>query len=237
MSVTTSLKNISARMGYSVERIAKKPSHSLMGLRRFDFSTIFDVGANRGQFLEDMLPNFPNATFHCFEPTAAAFGKLCEASRPFKNVVSNQLALGDKTAEIELNLHPEHDVSSSLLATTKRNAELYPLIGTQKKVTVKVERLDDYVAKLLTPLKGNMFIKLDVQGHEAAVLRGAERTLAMTTACLVEVLVDQLYVGQSTFVEIVNLMDRAGLVYSGNFEQAYDVDGRVIFLDALFIRP
>lgn len=236
MSAAVRLKKLAAKFGFNVERLSHKPSHTLMGLKNYDFKIVFDIGANRGQFASDFLSHFPKANFYCFEPLPHAFADLQLLALKHGNLTPVQLALGETEGNVEMNLHSDHDTSSSLLETTSRNLELYPVMQTQNKVVVKVERLDDYVKKLAVLLSGDIFMKLDVQGHEAAVLRGSRNTLKHAKACLIEVNVEELYVGQSSFLEIAKLMDEVGLKYIGNFEQAYDSDGRVIFFDALFAR-
>ena len=54
-------------------------------------------------------------------------------------------------------------------------------------------------------------IKLDVQGFELEVLRGAEKSLAQTKAVLLEASFQNFYQGQCRFDELVSWLAAAGL--------------------------
>ncbi len=236
MTLPRTLKLLAAKMGYHIVRNSQNPAHTLMGLGRFDFGTVLDVGANAGQFAGEMRPRFPRATFHCFEPTPTAFDQLSQWAATQQRVIPVQRALGDQPGSLEMNVHEEHNTSSSLLPTTALCETIWPYTAAQRKVTIEVQCLDEYVAGLSTPLEDNILLKLDVQGYEIQVLRGAPSLLRRVRACICEISLDHLYEGQSRFMDILEAMNNAGLQYGGNFDQAYGADGHVIFFDALFHR-
>ena len=236
MTWSTSIKALAAHAGYHVVGNSQNPAYTLMGLRHHKFGTVLDVGANSGQFAREMRPNFLDATFHCFEPVPAAFSRLSQWAARQQGVIPVCLALGDRPGRLEMNFHVGHDTSSSLLPTTRLCETIWPSTADQCKEAVEVQRLDDYVRTLQRPLDDDIFLKLDVQGYEAQVLRGAPEILKRIRASMVEVSLDLLYEGQAGFLEILKLMAGAGLEYSGNFDQAYGADGHVLFFDALFLR-
>jgi hypothetical protein len=129
-----------------------------------------------------------------------------------------------------------HTPSSSLLSTTQHEESLFPETRAQSNVNVPVTTLDRALSKLATAMEPQILLKLDVQGYEERVLRGAADLLSKVQACLLEVCVDPLYVGQATFKELVVLLGHHGLEYAGNLYQRYGQDGRVMWLDALFVR-
>lgn len=231
------IKGAVARMGFHIMRINQSPRHTFMGLRRFDIRTVLDVGANVGQFARYVRRFVPKAQVHCFEPNPAAFRELDSWARGEDGVVAVQLALGDKAGTAEMYVHKNHNPSSSLLKSSAVCTKLYPFTEEQEKVEIRLELLDNYVEQLGGILQGGVLLKLDVQGFEGSVLRGARRVLQQVRVCLVEVSIETLYVGQSTFSEVHDCLVEAGLVYAGNFAQAFGADGRVVFVDAVFIRP
>jgi hypothetical protein len=102
-------------------------------------------------------------------------------------------------------------------------------------VTVKVERLDDVLAPL--PVKAPVMLKLDVQGFEMEVLKGAPRILAMSDTVVAEVAFQPLYEGQPLFDDLYAALRCHGFVYRGNLDQNLSkVDGRILEADALFAR-
>jgi hypothetical protein len=140
--------------------------------------------------------------------------------------------------EAEMFVHVAHTSSSSLLSTTEHGEATYPKTRAQEKVVVPVIRLDDYVSGLTSPPEHEILIKLDVQGFEGNVLKGAPSTLSMARACIAEVSLEPLYEGQSSFDEIYEIMKAKGLAFSGTLTQLYSQrDGHVTSLDAVFVRP
>jgi FkbM family methyltransferase len=210
--------------------------HTLLGLRAIPFGSIFDVGANEGQFARFAREAFPQARLYCFEPTPQAHAKLAAWALADGNAVTANVALGDASGTCEINLHADHSPSSSLLDTTDTSHAVFPMTARQRKVAVRIERLDDFVASQPWPPAEEILLKLDVQGYEAPVLRGAPNLLGSARACIIEVCLDGLYQDQSTFKEVFDLIHAAGLRYAGNLNQVYGVDGHVIYLDALFVR-
>ena len=237
MQINQFLKDAAARTGFHVVRNYQNPSHTTMGLDCDRFGTVLDVGANRGQFAGWARGRFPKADIHCFEPTPQAFADLKAWAAASSRIHAVQLALGDQPGELQMNLHTEHSTSSSLLPTSAHCETLYPFTAAQAKVAVQVRRLDDYIDSLAQPPEPEWLLKIDVQGFEMPVLRGAPQTLSRIRACIIEVSLDELYLGQSSFSEVVALMAASGLQYAGNFQQMYDADGHVISLDAMFVRP
>ncbi len=135
-----------------------------------------------------------------------------------------------------MHFHVAHSPSSSLLPTTERSHIDFPMTREQMEITVAVRRLDDVFEDSALAIEDGFLLKLDVQGFEAAVLRGAPRTLQRAGACVVEVCLDKLYDGQSDFVEVAELATAGGMRYAGNLSQVYGNDGHVAYLDALFVR-
>lgn len=236
MNVKLLLKTLASKVGFHVVRNYQNPAHTLMGLPHDSFGTVLDVGANSGQFARAMYRRFPKATFHCFEPTPAAFLELAAWAGRQKRVNAVHIALGDKADTVEMNLHTQHTTSSSLLPTSEHCKELYPFTTAQTRVSVEMKRLDDYVLGLSSPLVPGVLLKIDVQGFELKVLYGAVQVLSQTNACIIEVSLDELYLGQARFEQIVAFMDANDFRYAGNFNQAFGADGHVISLDALFMR-
>ena len=135
-----------------------------------------------------------------------------------------------------MHYHTEHSPSSSLLATTAEEESLFPQTRAQAEVAVRVTTLDAALAEAIPSMKREILLKLDVQGYEDRVLRGAARILPRVHACLLEVCVDPLYVEQATFKDVVTLLAGFDLTYAGNLDQTLGQDGRVMWLDALFLR-
>lgn len=199
-----------------------------------DFATVVDVGANRGQFALVAARRFPNAALWCFEPLPSARAKL-EAvlgSRPHVTVLGTALAAtaGDHDMHVT-----RHDDSSSLHAISDRQVEEFP--GTEEVSVMRVTtaRLDE----LITPadIAAPALLKLDVQGSELEVLRGAGQLLDEGFhTILVECSFVELYVGQSLATEVIALLDSQGWHLRGAYNVTYGSHGACLQADLLFTR-
>lgn len=123
--------------------------------------TALDVGANHGIYTY-ALSRFVRSV-HCFEPLA----ECCRYIRdhPATNVTVHNVALSDGAGELELHIPIIRGRAVYTRASLDPPKELFD------SRRVEVRTLDSY------GLKDVGFIKIDVEGLEAAVLRGARHTL------------------------------------------------------------
>ena len=86
-------------------------------------------------------------------------------------------------------------------------------------------------------LAAPMLVKMDVQGFEDRVIRGAPETLARASAVISEVSFAGLYEGQPLFEDILDLMRSLHFRCGGMLGGFSDLDtGEMLEADALFIR-
>ncbi|MBL8670239.1 MAG: FkbM family methyltransferase, partial [Alphaproteobacteria bacterium] len=111
-------------------------------------------------------------------------------------------ALGDREGTAELRLAGATADSSSLLSVLPETAALVPQMAQAASSTVRVERLDAHAAALSLRERRTL-LKIDVQGAEDAVLRGAGAALGDMVAIYTELSVVPLYQGQRLMHEIV----------------------------------
>ena len=98
-----------------------------------------------------------------------------------------------------------------------------------------MRKLDEYADQM--ELSSKTLLKIDVQGYEDRVLRGARKVLRKVDYVLVEVSVAPLYEGQAQFDPIYSFLLDSGFSYAGNLEQMLSpLDGSILQLDALFAR-
>lgn len=237
MSLKKVLRSAVNRLGFDVIRLNRSPKRTLLGLSRLSIGTIIDVGANQGQFARMMSDFFPRAELYCFEPLEEPFRQLSAwAQAQNSRVHCFQLALGEHEGEMEMHLHEQHTPSSSLLAATDTCRRLYPQTQAERMTHIQVSTLDQALEDTLDYMAQEILLKLDVQGFEDRVLRGGTRVLSQCQAVVLEVSLDPLYEGQADFHGLAQLLHTAGFRYAGNLDQAYGEDGRVVYLDAMFVR-
>lgn len=126
--------------------------------------TVVDAGAGIGIYtlLFARLVGSQGRVY-AFEPSPVNFGHLEDHVVGYENVTPIQAAVGDRMGRIGLFLSDELNVDHR----TYDNGE------GRRRIEVPVIRLDDYFSS------GTRidFIKIDVQGYELSVLKGAERII------------------------------------------------------------
>jgi len=139
-------------------------------LRMNSTPCVFDVGANKGQFLQLLLNALANreANVHCFEPSGAAFSKLEEVESAAVCLTLNHCALGRETGETRLFYDEE---ASGLASMSKRNLD-HIGVKFEKSETIRVQTLDEYCQQ--NEIECIDLLKMDVEGHELDVLAGGE---------------------------------------------------------------
>lgn len=234
-SLTAMFKGAFGLAGLDVSKANRNPGHTLLGLRHLPICTVLDIGANTGQFAAHINRIFPQAKIFCFEPLTEAFAELERwADTQSGRVQVFNLALGDKEGSATMFRHVEHSPSSSLLQTTEVCNQLYPQTQSQDSFTVKLTTLDAALGDQL--LQPEILIKLDTQGYERQVIRGAANSLKQARACIVEINLFKLYDQQPSFIELALLLNEHGYEYAGNLEQTYSVTGEVVYIDAVFLK-
>ena len=228
------------KMGIRVQfmsKIRQYEANQLLWIGRLDVNYIFDVGANEGQFAKKILSLFPKANYICFEPIGERLAKACVIIQTDDKTLERrgyQVVLGNRDGVVKFNVHDIH-FSSSVLEMHSIHHDLYPGSAPKTEIEVPIRKLDSMFTT--TPMKHRVFLKLDVQGYELAVLNGAVNFLNSVQVIMVEVNFEQLYKGQPTFDEINIFLTRHGFEFCGSYdEQRNKVDGKPISSDLFFVR-
>ena len=125
--------------------------------------------------------------------------------------------------------------SSSILPMLDRHRQLWPKTAHDRPLTVKMETLDQIAQR--NGIDGPSILKLDVQGFELNVLKGAEKTLTNCVLVQLEVLFEPLYESQSDFLGIMQFLSSHGLQFVDFVEQRrMKPNNSLVYADAAFMR-
>jgi FkbM family methyltransferase len=195
---------------------------------------ILDVGANVGQFVEEIRELGYRERIISYEPQLSAHALLLASAAKDPNwTIADRTALG--AAQGTLTMHnSRNSVSSSLLPMLDSHSDAEPEAGYIDTEEVPVNRLDDIC--VLLPAD-RVLLKIDVQGFERPVLEGAQRILGRCHAVIVEMSLIPLYEGQTLAWELWDLLGKAGFE-AWSFEPGFrsPQSGRMLQMDGLFIR-
>ena len=212
--------------------IGVAPSAEHLGvLRSLSVDGIIDVGANRGQFTlacRVALPHVPIVAFEPIPAEAATFRKVHGKLLGGRLIES---ALGEASGTATLHLSKSAD-SSSLLPLGRRQTELFHNTEEIGTLNVPVQRLDDL--DIYWTGRFRQLLKLDVQGFELNVLRGAVKTMRTCTYIYAECSEVPLYDGQALRAEVVSFLQLEGFRQISR-HNCQCRDGQLVQADYLFI--
>jgi len=175
--------------------------------KRVGIEVIYDIGANVGTWTLLATSLIPEAALEAFEPLPAHvehFDKICGR---LPGIRLHPVALGSENGTARLRVTNFSD-SSSILPVAWAGHEQFGL-KESGSVPVAIRRLDDYRAERVLALPD--LIKLDVQGYELEVLKGAPDCVAHSKAVLAEVSFIEYYERQCLFHDIVAFLAGFGL--------------------------
>jgi FkbM family methyltransferase len=151
--------------------------------------TYFDVGANIGLTLIPIAKEKPNVQCFGFEAAPATF-MLLRRNLLWNEIGDNvkvfNLALFDRKSSVQMELSDVNMGDHRLRSDRgKPQLNLYAELG-RKTIHVPADKLDAVMGQLSSELHGPNFMKLDVQGAEVRVLRGAANVLPQLDYLYVE---------------------------------------------------
>lgn len=202
-------------------------------LRDLSPDAIIDVGANRGQFALMCKLLHPHTPIVSFEPLPREADTFKAIHGKRKDIRLLQCALGETPGSATLHISQSAD-SSSLLPIGRKQTELFQNTAEVGTIEVEVNRLDDLDEHWHG--KNKLLLKIDVQGFELPVLRGAIRTLKRCAYVYVECSEIPLYEGQELRKEVEDFLTEHGFRKEGPHNE-HILGGKLIQADYLFARP
>lgn len=227
------LRNLIRRTGFDVVRFRGDfAQHQQHLLRSRGIDALADVGANEGQYASRARLIGYRRSIVSFEPSPIAAGRLQDRARSDSRWTVHSVAIGAVNARTQLNVSA-NSVSSSLLEMTEAHERAEPRSAYVSTVTVSVRPLDDFADQL----GARVWLKIDVQGGEMAVLDGAARVLESTEVIQAELSLTELYRTAPTALELLTRLASAGFRLV-NIERGFTdpASGALLQADGLFVR-
>ena len=179
-------------------------------LQHYKIDLVFDIGANVGQYATGIIDAGYAGKIVSFEPLTSAYSVIENESKKHTNwMVAPRCAVGSKREEIEINISA-NSVSSTLLNMLDSHYQGAPdskIIGKEK---VQVYPLDEIGVEYSQSAK-NIFIKIDVQGFEQELLKGAQAMIDKAVGVEMEISLIPLYENQNWLLpQVLDYMGNKG---------------------------
>lgn len=203
---------------------------------RLGVTAALDVGANRGDFARLLRGEARFAgRILSFEPQRDVFPALAAEAARDPRWEAHRLAIGETDDVRRLRRFAGSELASlwAMNADGRRLLHGSPERGEEE---VQLRSLTGLWARL--GLDGErVLLKVDTQGYELEVLRGAGPRLADVVALVLEVAVTPLYGGTPDWRTVIDVTVDAGFVPSGLYLVNRAPDLRAIEFDYVAVRP
>lgn len=239
MTWKQSARRFLRKLGFDAIRF-EPHSHPLARLKQLlvhhKINVVLDVGANRGQFAEQLRRDLDfDGRIISFEPLHDAFAVLQTKARPDTSWTTLNFALGN-TETTGLIHVAGNSLSSSLLPILATHTIAAPESVFIADEPIQIRRLDSVFEKMCASTD-RVYLKIDTQGYEKRVLEGAEESLTRIDIVQLEMSLIPLYDGETLFTELCALLDAKGYRLVGLEPVFTDKQtGHLLQVDGIFHR-
>ena len=190
--------------------------------------SFIDVGANKGQFSLLVNSLFPKKNILAFEPIRSEYLIYKKIFNNNRNIRCFNVGLGNKTETKKLYLTKSKD-SSSFFKPSKIQNNLFRNTNVFSTEIVNIKKLSSFLHRLKKPI----FLKIDVQGYELKVLKGAD--LNQIQYIYLEGSYVRLYENQPLIKDIVKYLSNRNFELIGEYN-LIKKNNKKIQADFLFIK-
>lgn len=193
--------------------------------QNFSPNTIFDIGVAYGT--PGLYGKFDNVHYHLVEPLKEYTDviKNLEKKYPLTYTIA---AAGEKESSLTLNVHPDLSGSSILNESEGSHVDGEPRVVPITTLDLEEEKYN---------LKGPFLIKIDVQGFELEVLKGAKKVINDTEVIILEVSLFEFYKNSPSFDDVIIFMKDIGFsvydIFGGIYRPLDEALGQV---DLVFVK-
>lgn len=221
------------QLGYEIKKCQVSESKKYDWLKAYQIKTIFDIGANTGEWAAEIAGHFPDCQIYAFEPLASCFDALRKKAAGIQKISAYNFALG-AGAGTEVMHRSEYAASSSLLPMSNLHKEAFPFTKDHFAEEIEIKTLDGFVSN--QDIDDNILIKIDVQGYELEVINGGIDFIPRARVLLLETSFYPLYEGQPLFADVYEKLTGMGFDYMGEFESIKNPrNGAVLQGNSIFI--
>ena len=210
-------------------------------LAELGIDCVIDVGANDGDFAAMVRGAGWTGPVASFEPQSGCVEALkrLAADDPAWRIFG--MALSDHDGLASLSLRSASQLTSmneprlaSRAASSERVRDHLDVVGTEEIVVRRLDSIFDEVSA--TPVH-RAYLKIDTQGHDELVLVGAGGVLDRVMAIQLELTRDPLYEGTSSYLSLIQRLERLGFGLSALFPVLVDPENHTLLeFDGVFVR-
>lgn len=203
-------------------------------LQTYTINCVLDVGANIGQFARNLRRVGYRGHICSFEPTEQAFAQLKTNFGADPNWIGYNFALGSENTHQAIHVTLESTAMSSFLQPRDTGWRL-------QEAVVEIKRLDAIFPDVLAATgiqHPRMFLKMDTQGFDLEVFRGAQGCLDRILGIQSEVSAKPVYEGMPHYLDSLRIYQENGFDLYGLAEVfRHPQQDYIIEMNCVMMRP
>lgn len=176
----------------------------------------FDVGSHKGEYIISLKNNFEVNTIYSFEPNPKIFKILKVKTDKYNNIKHYNIALGLQKEKKKMNLNIESSSSSINKLNKESNyfKKKYFFLNflsrklVEKEINIEVNKLSNIIK--FRNLEIIDLLKIDTEGYEFSVLKGAENYLKNFKFIHLEHHFDDMIIKNYNFSDLHNFLVKNG---------------------------
>lgn len=194
-------------------------------IQQYNFNIVFDVGANVGQSENTYAKQLPHSNIYCFEPINDSFSTL-KNNIIGKHTHCHNIAFGEKEESVEIKINKK---KTSDVISLNNNEQKAHSVNDYLTYKIDVDTLDNFTTK--HNIEYINFLKVDTEGYDLKVVKGAKNLLLNQKIDFIEVEVSMNKFNDFhvSFVEMYQHLERMDYHIFGVYEQFQEF-GRKPFL-------
>jgi|TARA_B110000259_G_C13918577_1_gene363888 FkbM family methyltransferase len=198
-----------------------------------DIDCVLDVGANIGQYANNLRRIGYKKKIISFEPLSSAYEVIKKKSIKDKYWTVHNFGIGEQEKKVDINIS-KNSYSSSILDILPLHTESEPQSEYFSKETISIKKLEN-LNEIDIEKFNKVFIKIDTQGYEEQVLQGIGKLINKIEGIQIELSLYPLYKNQTLFLELYKKIKELGFDL-WDFQRGFgDVNsGKIYQLDGIF---
>ena len=231
-------KKIASFFGYEIIRKNKSPtlfSHLSVFLEKYNVDLVIDVGANQGQFGCKLRQCGYKGQIISYEPSSVSFNILSKLSVDDGNWNVYKIGLGSECGVMNLNVAASSPFSSILLPN-QYGSDIFENIRTTSKELIRIDTLEHQFSKLELHKFKRIFLKIDTQGYDLQVFRGAGTAVQRKIVGLLsEISLISIYEGMPDYKDSLAEFERSGFHITGLYPVSREANLSLIEIDCVML--
>jgi FkbM family methyltransferase len=219
-------------------QIMKYPSKDLTRrikiIKNLNIDTIFDIGANAGQYASRIREAGYSNRIISFEPVTYAFKELLKNSSKDENWHAEDYAIGDEDTTSIINI-AGNSFSSSILEMLPSHEQGAPESKYVDKQEITIKKIDSIFGDFCNE-NSKVMMKIDTQGFEKNVLDGAINSLSRIDIIQLEMSIEPLYEKEMLFIGMIKFIESKGFkLFSLENGFSNPSTGQLLQVDGVFV--